>query len=185
MKNRRLVIVAFLLIATLTIGIGYAALSDTLTIIGNAHININQAQTNYDTKVYFSDAQIIEEIGSTASASVDEVGHGSDDATFTANTLATKGDYVTFKFTVKNDSNVEVAIQVNPTKLSGAENPSNSNTGIFKVEYGYGSKNGTTMTIASGGQLDVYVTVSVDSPVTKETSATFGIELTVVTTHDA
>lgn len=39
MKNRRSTILAFLLCATLVLGIGYAALSDTLTIGGSATFN--------------------------------------------------------------------------------------------------------------------------------------------------
>ena len=54
MKNRRTVVVAFLLVAVMLLGIGYASLTDTLTIIGNAHIDLDTTNKTFDEKVYFS-----------------------------------------------------------------------------------------------------------------------------------
>lgn len=174
MKNRKTVIVAFMLVAVLLLGIGYAALSDTLTIIGNAHIDIGAANTTFDEKVYFSDAKATSSTGTGATADV--VSFTADDATFTANKLAVKGETSVFTFTIKNDSNVDAKVTVNAKKLSGAENPSNSNTDKFSVEYELSSD-----TIASKGTITVTVTVEVVKPITSATSATFGIEYTVTT----
>ena len=176
MKNRKTIIVVFLLIATMALGVGYAALTDTLTIIGNAHIDIAAAENNFDNNVYFSAHQ---EVSSTGTGTTDDVSsHTADDATFTANKLAKKGEVSVFKFTIKNDSNVPAVISVEPTKLSGAANPSNSNTTIFSVTYEYSR---IDMTIPSGETMDVTVTVEVIAPVTVNTSATFGIEFTATT----
>ena len=174
MKNRNTVIVAFMLVAVLLLGIGYAALSDTLTIIGNAHIDIGAANTTFDEKVYFSNAEATSTTGTGTTADV--VSFNSDDATFTANKLAVKGEKSVFTFTIKNDSNVAANITVNAKKLSGADNPSNSNTDKFKVTYDLSAD-----TIASGGSVTVTVTVEVVNPITSATSATFGIEYTVTT----
>ena len=173
MKNRKTVIVAFMLIAVMLLGVGYAALTDTLTIIGNAHIDMNQAATNFDENVYFVDAKVTETANVNASTP-DTVSFTADDATFTANTLATLGDKCVFTFTVENDSNVAVDFVANAQKLSGVDNPSNSNETTFKVTYAY--PNGQV--IPSKGTIDVVVTVEVISPVTAATSATFGIEYT-------
>lgn len=177
MKNRKIIVVAFMLCATLLLGIGYAALTDTLTIIGNAHIDIGQANTTFDTKVYFSDAKAT---SSTGTGTVeDTASFTADDATFTANQLAVVGEKSVFTFTIKNDSNVDAVISVASTKLSGVENPSNSNGNKFTVAYAYPDG----MTVAkSGGTITVVVTVTVKEPVTEATSATFGIELTATTT---
>lgn len=173
MKNRKFALVVFMLIAALTLGIGYAALTDTLTIIGNAHIDIDKANATFDEKVYFSDAKATTSTGTGTTA--DTASCSTDDATFTANKLASVGEKSVFTFTIKNDSNVDALISVNSTKLSGVENPSNSNTDKFTVEYTYPDG----MTIAkSGGTITVVVTVTVKEPVTSATSATFGIELT-------
>lgn len=176
MKNRRNVVVAFLLVAVLLLGVGYAALTDTLTIIGNAHIDMGEAQNTFDEKVYFSDSKVV--AGTKGSGTKEDVAsHSDDDATFTANSLAVKDDKVSFLFTIKNDSNVSVDISIASTKLSGDVNPSNSNEQKFKVTYEY--PDGKTIT--SGGTITVKVTVEVIAPITSATSATFGIELTATT----
>lgn len=176
MKNRKFVVVAFLLVAVLLLGVGYAALTDTLTIIGNAHIDLDQANVVFDEKIYFSASEATSSTGTGTVADV--ASHTADDATFTANKLAVKDQQSVFTFTIKNDSNVDANISVNPTKLSGAENPSNSNAEKFTVEYDY--PDGMTIA-AGGGTITVVVTVTVKEAITEATSATFGIELTATT----
>ena len=176
MKNRKIVVVAFMLVAALMLGIGYAAITDTLTIIGNAHIDFAQAETNYDAKIYFSASEATSSTGTGSTE--DTASHTADDATFTANRLAGKDEYSVFTFTIQNDSNVDVKITVEETKLSGAENPSNSNSGKFEVTYSYSIDD---MVIPSGESMNVIVTVKVIAPITTATSATFGIEYTATT----
>lgn len=179
MKNRRNVVVAFLLVAVMMLGIGYAALTDSLTIIGNAHIDIDTANKTFDERVYFSNAEKTSTTGTGTTEDV--VGFSGDDATFTANRLATVGQKSVFTFTITNDSNVDAIISVNPTKLSGDTNPSNSNTDKFTVEYTYPDG----MNIAkNGGTITVVVTVTVAAPVTSATSASFGIELTATSADE-
>lgn len=173
MKNRKIVVVAFLLIAVLLLGVGYAALTDTLTIIGNAHIDVDTANKTFDEKIYFSAAEATSSTGSGTTP--DTASYTADDATFTANKLATVGQKSVFTFTITNDSNVDAVISVASNKLSGDTNPSNSNTDKFTVEYSY--PDGMNIT-KNGGTIKVVVTVTVKEPVTSATSATFGIELT-------
>jgi hypothetical protein len=157
------------------LGVGYAALTDTLTLIGNATIDMKQAEVNFDEKIYFSAAEVV----SSPNTTVDQVGGvGTDDATFTAHSLATKGDKAVFKFTIKNESNVAVRIDIPDTKLSGVPNSSNSNEAAFSIHYVYSISD---RTIPSGGTLDVTVTVEVIAPITSATGATFGIEYTPTT----
>lgn len=180
MKNRKTVVVAFLLVAAMLLGIGYANLTTTLTIIGNAHVDIAQAEVNFDNKVYFSSARLGNSTGTGGTA--DEISaNNTDDATYVVNKLATKGEYSEFYFTIKNDSNVPVKISVEPTKLSGAENDTNSNPSIFEVTYEYANDN---MEIPSGGEMEVKVTVKIIEAVTKVTSGTFTIELTATAVSD-
>lgn len=177
MKNRKTVIVAFLVVAALVLSVGYAALTDTLTIIGNAHIDIVQAESNFDAKVEFIASKVVENTGGTGSTA-DVASHTKDDATFTANSLATKDEYVKFTYTIKNDSNVPVKITAEAKKLSGDDNPTNSNPTYFGLTYEYSEDDNI---IASGATMDVTVTVTVIKAVTANTSATFGIELTATT----
>ena len=173
MKNRKIVVVAFLLIAVLLLGVGYAALTDTLTIIGNAHIDVDTANKTFDERIYFSAAEATSTTGTGTTADI--ASFTADDATYTANKLAVKGEKSVFTFTITNVSNVDAEITVNTKKLSGDNNPSNSNTDKFTVEYSYPDG----MTIAkNGGTIRVVVTVTLKDVVTSATSATFGIELT-------
>lgn len=173
MKNRRRIIVAFMLCAVMLLGIGYAALTDTLTIIGNAHIDVDTANKTFDERIYFSAAEATSSTGTGTTADV--ASFTADDATFTANKLAITGEKSVFTFTITNDSNVDAVISVNDNKLSGDPNPTNSNTDKFTVEYTY--PDGMNIT-KGGGTIRVVVTVTVAEPVTSATSATFGIELT-------
>ena len=173
MKNRKTVVVAFLLVAVMLLGVGYAALTDTLTIIGNAHIDLEVANHTFDERIYFSDAKAT---STTGTGTKDDVAsYTDDDATYTVNKLAVVNQKSVFTFTIKNDSNVDAEITVASTKLSGAANPSNSNADTFKVTYAY--PDGTTIA-KQGGTITVTVTVELIKSVTSATSATFGIELT-------
>lgn len=180
MKNKKLAIVVFMLVAVLTLGIGYAALTDTLTIIGNAHIDLDTANATFDSRVAFTASEATSTSGTGSVADV--ASHTADDATFTVNSLATVGQQAVFTFTITNESNVDAVVSVNNKKLSGVDNPSNSNTDKFTVEYSY--PDGMNIE-ALGGEITVVVTVTVREPVTVATSATFGIELTVNTVDEA
>lgn len=173
MKNRKTVVVAFLLVAVMLLGVGYAALTDTLTIIGNAHIDMGQVETTFDANVKFVGAEATSSTGTGTTADV--ASFTADDATFTANKLATVGQMSVFTFTIQNDGNVDAVISVNSTKLSGDSNPSNSNEEKFTVSYEY--PDGMNVA-ANGGTIRVIVTVTVAEPVIAATSATFGIEYT-------
>ncbi|MBR6768410.1 MAG: hypothetical protein IKM34_02875 [Clostridia bacterium] len=179
MKNRKTIIVAFLLVAAMAIGVGYAALTDTLTIIGNAQIDLAAAENTFDSKVYFvQDSVVMDGNGTGTTLDVASV-LSADDATYTVNELAVKDQWSSFTFTIQNDSNVPAVISIESKKLSGDSNPTNSNAEYFTVEYSYGNND---MTIpANGGQMTVTVRVTVAKPVTAATTATFGIELTATT----
>ena len=171
------------------LGVGYAALTDTLTIIGNANIDIATANKTFDEKIYFSAAQVLTSEGTgTGDKTADNASFDPDDATFTVHSLAIVGEKAVFKFTVKNDSNVDAIISVNATKTSGAVNPSNSNADKFDVTYKYENGNLVSQNngqiAKQGGTIDIYVTVTVKEPVTSALTATFGIELTVTSVED-
>ncbi|MBE6667819.1 MAG: hypothetical protein E7607_05885 [Ruminococcaceae bacterium] len=176
MKKRRIVIVAFILTAAIAIGIGFATLTDTLTIIGNAVVDMGAAGSAFDGKIQFTAAQAVSSTGTGTQA--DTASFTSDDATFSVHKLAVKDEVSTFKFTIENTSNVPATVVVNATKVSGADNPSNSNEGIFEVTYAYSN---VDKVIPSGGTMDVTITVEVIAPVTAEATATFGLELHVTT----
>jgi hypothetical protein len=180
MKNRKTVVVAFMLVAVMLLGVGYAALTDTLTIIGNVTTDMTAAGDNFNDKIYFSAAEVLKADGTgTGNKDKDTATASGNDATYSVHSIAVKGEKAVFKFTIKNDSNVAAKVIVNSTKTSGAANPSNSNEKYFKVTYAYG--NDDMIIAAAGGTMDVTVTVEAIYPITDTQTATLGIELVATT----
>ena len=185
MKNRKRIVVAFLCVAMLLLAVGYAAFTDTLTIIGNIVADMKQAEINYDANVYFADVKFL-----TSSSSGDKTqdtvsGAGTDDATFAIHSLAVLGESADVQFTIQNDSNVPVNVTMPATRLSGGANNTNTNETHFKIVYKY---NGTEVnigsepiTIPSQGSIDIVATVTVIAPITAATGATFGLDLNATT----
>lgn len=86
---------AGILLAVLLIGVGFAAITTTLTINGTAKIGPNQ--TNFTNNVIFGTATAT--TGSTATLSTDKRA-----VTFTTAELTTVGDTATLTYTIKNSS---------------------------------------------------------------------------------
>lgn len=168
MKNRRNVVVAFLLIAVMLLGVGYAALTDVLDITGSADVNQSAAEEAFNEDVYFT-AAVANQTGNTASVNADN----KDKASFTANTLKGKDDVVTFTFTIVNEG--DVAADVTPTLNATA---GNTKPEYFEITSDW---DGATKTLASGGSLTYTVTVKLLQTPTESVSGSFLIELTAVT----
>lgn len=168
MKKRRTLIIPLLLVAALTLGIGYAALSDVLDIQGTAEISAGIAEEAFNQDVYFS--AVAPGTGITASINPDN----NDKATFTATGFSQVGDKVTVTYTIKNDSE-HYAANVTPKLLQ------NSNETYFKLTSDWAS---TMQTIAAGGEKTITITVElIKLPTAADglTTASFNIELTAVT----
>ena len=105
MKQRKTVIVAFLLAAVLLLGVGYAALTDTLTIDGSAGVSYDDASEAFDEDIYFS--KVISGTGCTAEINADP-----DTGTITVTDGALKevGDEVIATYTIKSDSDLPVTV---------------------------------------------------------------------------
>ena len=121
-KNKKtLQIVLLVLIAVVTLGIGYAAISAVNLIInGNATASVNQ--NNF--KVHFTQAQAIS--GSTGVSGTSNIDSQDDTkAIFDVTGLTKVGDYAEAVYTVRNDSNgVGAEIKLSVT---------NTNSEYFKV----------------------------------------------------
>ena len=97
MKNRKLVIIAFVLCAALLMGIGYADLVGFLSI---GH-NMTLTKDNNDMKVVFTSAQMKtgDEAKGTATVNTDPT-----TATVEVTGLSAQGDHATAMFTIKNNT---------------------------------------------------------------------------------
>jgi len=164
MKNRKTVVVAFMLVAVLLMGVGYAALTDVLDITGSADINQSAAEEAFNEDVHFS-AAVANETGNTASVNPDN----NDKASFTANTLKGKGDKATYTYTIVNDGDLSATITPSIS--------SNTNEAYFKV---YSDWNGQAKTLAAGGSVTYTVTIELLETPTETISGSCIIELTAV-----
>lgn len=167
MKNRRNVVIAFMIVAVMLLGIGYAALSDTLDITGSADVNQSAAEEAFNEDVYFS-AAVANQDGNTASVNADN----NDKASFTANTLKGKGDKVTFTFTIMN--NGDVAATVTP-KLN--DSLGNTNPEYFAISSDW---DGQPKDLAAHTSITYTVTVELIKTPTETISGSFLIELVAV-----
>ena len=167
MKNRRIVVVAFLLAAVLLLGVGYAALTDTLDITGSADVNRSAAEEAFNEDIYFS-AAVANDEGNTASVNADN----NDKASFTAATLKGAGDKVSFTFTIKNDGDVDA--NVTPTLNASL---GNTNPTYFDIESDW---DGATKTLPAGETITYTVTVTLKQTPTDTIAGSFLIELTAV-----
>ncbi len=170
MKNRKTAIVAFLLVAVMCIGAGYAVLTDILDIQGVANVSATEAEKVFESKIYFTHA-VANETGNTAEVN----GNTPDKATFTVNTLAGKGNKATFTFTIKN-ANEDLDAVVTPAIAS------NSNSTLFKV---YSDWAGQPRTIVAGASETYTVTVELLETPTETVGTSIAIELTAVSSEPA
>lgn len=169
MRNRKRIIVSFMIVACLLMAVGFAALSDTLTINGDAEVDFSGATSAFDEDVYFSAATATNVAGGDNALVTTDV----DIARFQVRSLSAKDDEATFTFTVQNDNEFTAYVKVNDTKSV------NNNTEYFTVEM-----NETEFEIAAGASHTFTVTVTLlktpqlDASGDKIT-AIFGIELDV------
>ena len=166
MKNRKSLI-AVLLVAVMLLGIGYAALTDTLDITGSADVNQSAAEEAFNEDIYFS-AAVANEEGNTASVNADN----NDKASFTAKTLKGKGDKVTFTFTIKNDG--DVAATVTP-KLNASLG--NTNPEYFSLTSDW---DGDSKVLAANSEITYTLTVELLKTPTETIAGSFLVELTAV-----
>lgn len=161
MKNRKTVVVAFLLVAVMLLGVGYAALTDILTINGSAKVEQTAAEEAFNEDIYFS-AAVANETDNDASVNPDN----NDKASFAANTLKGMGDTATFTFTIQNAG--DVAATVTPVLTS------NDQTDYFAVTNDWEAAE----VLAAGGEITYTITVELRKTPTEAIRGSFEVELT-------
>ncbi len=96
MKNRRLIIVSFVLVAAMVVGVGYAALTDTLVIGGNIEVERSVAVNALNNDIYFTEncsMTLLDDAGNSKATPADALFNIARDPTDTSND--------TLKFTVE------------------------------------------------------------------------------------
>lgn len=164
MKRRRSLIISLLLVAAISLGVGYAALTDVLDINGSADVNQTAAEEAFNEDIYFK-AAVANQTGNVASVDAND----NDMASFTASTLKGAGDTATFTFTIANDGDVDALV----TPSFAADG--NSNAEYFEVSSDWA---GQAKTIGAGQTLTYTVTVKLIKTPTETIHGAFHIELT-------
>lgn len=177
MKNRKLAIVAFLLCATMLVGLGYAAVTNVLDIQGSASVSAEVAEKEFNEDIYFAGVvkgtELVQTVdtaaglGYTANINV----NNKDKGQFTVTGLTNKDDAQTITFRIKNDSEHDATVSL--------KTKTNSNETNFDFTHYFGTEDKTTTTIAAGGTVDVTVKVLLKNQLTAADSASFTIELNV------
>ena len=165
MKNRKVVVIAFLVVAAMLMGIGYAALTDTLDITGSADVNLSDLEKEFEEDIYFSAAVANEGAPNTASVNADN----NDKASFSAKSLVKKDDKATFTFTINNDSAHEVKVQPKLNATLGNTNPD-----WFDIESDW---DGAEKTIAANSSITYTLTVTLKDDPPEVVTGSFLIEL--------
>ena len=144
MKNKK-IFIALLLVASLALGIGYAALTSTLTINGAA--GVSQEALDFTEDIVFVSASSNNEAFGTAA-----INAGGQTATFTATGMTRAQERVQFTYVIENNSdyNVNIEISTHPT--------TSDSSGWFTVTTALGSN-----TIAAHGTVNATVTVVLNS----------------------
>lgn len=104
MKNRRIVLIAFMLVSVCLMGIGFAAYSTTLAINGTTAVSAEAVE--FTESVQFVSVTSSNEAFGTAT-----VGDGQT-ATFTVDGMTAYNDRVQFTYTIKNSSTYDVNIDI-------------------------------------------------------------------------
>lgn len=183
MRNRKTVIVAFLIVAVMLMAVGFAALTDNLIIAGEATANTSVSAEKWEEDIYFSDAKVLDgqngtdDLTTGTSGTLDEASVGTsnnDHANYKVKSLAAKGEVAVFEFTIQNDHEDYDAKVTIDTGY-----PTNSNEAYYKVTYQYdGQNNADNFVVPAGGSRVVRVTVELVADPDQNLSAQFTLNLT-------
>ena len=168
MKKRRSLVITFLLVTAIALGVGYAAVSDTLDIVGNIDANGSAMNNTFDGLVYFDTAsatilQNNDEGTVTATANVSTASN--DTANYGVAGLQKVGDSVKLSFVIQNDYTESVWITM------GNHEPITDSALIVENNY-----NDTPVEIAAGDSWTFEVTITVDSLTSTDISISHNIQ---------
>ena len=175
MTKRRSIVALFLAVAILAIGVGYAAVSDTLSVGGILEASQTGAESQFDVDVTFKDAVAPLPNGCTVTLSDDK-----DRATVSiqnSTDLAHKNDSVSIVIPVENLSVYDATLVINDKGVDTN----------FVVNYSLYSDEGCTaaltpLEIAAGGTVYLKIDIQVSADPTAATlTTTLDMEMTATT----
>ena len=190
MKNKRNVLIAFILICCLCLSIGYAALTDTLIINGSASATAaddNNDQDGSDTlEEAFDDnlgfTAVKQGTGNSTNVTLSNTTPSvtsltttestfdmTDEVTFSASGFAKKGDKAVITYTISN-RHPDLSASVSAPSLKAANGTDEFTSNYFSVSTDWGTENKTIA--ATTGTQTVTVTVEmIKTPVENQTAS--------------
>lgn len=187
MKNRKVIVTAFLLVAVMLLGVGYAAVSDTLNFSGDATISGDQAQQEFDVDVRITAVSedmadwkeytsAGPEIDIADDLTVDIMGSGDNEqdvVDFQVFSLSDAGESQVIWFKVRNDS-------AHDATLHGSAITENGTHDYFAAEYEIYTADGsaTTTVLPAGGEVLVKLTITVKATPTELYQGNFSFVIT-------
>ena len=146
MKNRKMILVAFMLVAVLVMGIGFAAYSTTLAIHGTTSVSAEALE-------FTKDVQFTNVTTSNAAFGTATIGDGQN-ATFTVSGMTAYNDRVQFTYTIVNNSDFDVNIDITTTPTPATTSKCTVTTAL------------SSHTIPKDGSITATVTVVLNENVT-------------------
>ena len=158
MKKRRSLVIAALLVAALALGIGYAAFSSDMSILGEIQMG------GIASQVVFSDAQVNDEASTAEVVKTTINGLDSKGLTIDMEGFVHAGHYVIVDVTISNPHDFPVVIESFTLTQDGEKNPAGAQ--LFSIEVVDDALAGEP-TIAAESELDfqLKITCLATSPV--------------------
>ena len=177
MKKRNTTIFAFLLLAAVGMGVGYAEFSQNFKINGSFEVNTTQAEKEFQKEIIFTQAEAVVTKINPSESSAEPTKVELDDAkhtvTWTINDLQAKGDKCVGTFTVTNNSDLPAQIE--------AYAKSDNGNGLFLVTVN-NMENGKTLAAKTADdntdQITFTVTVEMLKDPTSSQAYTFSVGFT-------
>ncbi len=166
MKKRRTAIVAFLLIAVLTVAVGYAAINDTLYVTGTAKASSAEADEHFDELVHFDAENAPTGEGFTVTIKEDDLGDPDDTAVIAVTGLINKDDVLSIIIPIVNESQYDASLTLTTENFT---------SGAFSFTYSVPD------TIEANGTVDVRITVTLnETPFDADLTAGFSFDIDAV-----
>lgn len=202
MKNKRNVLIAFILICCLCLSIGYAALTDTLYVDGTADVKVLGTDTDdtdfeqdFREAIYWEPVDTSSNGVTTQTTTEEDSGRTGDNDTATqpdvltieldSTVLTYEGASVTVTATVKNDSDYDIIATLSAAQIGNVKNKENEDVAgstYFTIVNDWSG----AQKIAQDDEKDVTFTITLSkAPTFDITDAEFHITLSAVVDEEA
>ena len=173
MKRRRSLVIALLLVASLALGIGYAAFTVNMEIGGNISVGAPAPAVTFSAV-----SEQVVKGGITSGNNYGKDATGGQSIDLNVGGFRNAGDQVVVTYTVKNDHDFPVSVNTPEVKYTNTDANYNANISIVASEFSDLDSNGYIS--ANGGTATFTVTITLDKSFASDASISqnFRVEFT-------